>query len=71
MSKSFNEWFFDAWEKEKGLVTTMTASKIIGVSDVAITKAVKAEKINSYVYEKTKLLSLADVMFYKAQRESK
>ena len=63
-TKDFNQTFFSAWDTEGGLVTTRTASKLLGISDATVHEAVNRDMIKSFIIGKQKFLSLRDVLSY-------
>ena len=65
----FLSWFNEEWRKGGGLINQMTASKILNISDSAVSQLVKNQKLDMTCHGKHKYLYLNQVLMYKAQRD--
>ena len=72
--EDFNEWYDKKWKQHNGLVTSITASKLLHLSLARIYRLRKDKKIRQFQYkgDKTVYLSYDDVLgladFYDAKR---
>ena len=50
LMEDFDKWFMKIWEKEEGIISPVTASRLLKVSRQRVTKMMNDGELKSYKY---------------------